>query len=109
MVRVMLLKRTEWPDDHDGLRIWLWEAISQIEAGIEPNEAFGWSRRTAGAPAAFESLQRRWLVMRAVAALAAEQPDLPRKVVFGRVAEALSLTDEAVRKIWREAGELADF
>lgn len=54
------------PPDRLGLiREWLAFVLSRIEAGVEPNEAFGWKRRRSGALSPSQDFQgqfNQWLI-----------------------------------------------
>lgn len=104
----LALCRTEWESRLEGLRSWLIYALREIEVGREPNDAFSWSRKRPGAPDAFEKLQRDYLILQALEARVAKDPTTPFKTLRGQVAEAYGVSDETVRKVWKEAGELAN-
>lgn len=44
------------------LREWLAYALAQIGQGVEPNQAFSWTRDGGGRPPEFETLQKQYVV-----------------------------------------------
>jgi len=85
---------------------WLAYALSRIQAGDEPNEAFGWARRGKGRPAAtqkdFPALMKRWVVGQHIAGLLANDLKLTDAEAYRVAAKEHHVSEEAARDIWSQ-------
>lgn len=85
------------------VRDWLVGVLAKIHAGLDPNEAFGWKKKRAGAPGlreSFDRLSRAWLIAQHVAGLRANKPGASFEEIFAEVAVARSVSAATVRDYW---------
>lgn len=66
----VLLQNRPADPQHAAVIEWLVDALAQVQAGAEPNDAFGWTRDQ-GRPPEFRALQRNFLIGCAVEQLVA--------------------------------------
>jgi hypothetical protein len=106
---VVLVERAQQEADEGDqaeLAEWLIFALSRMQAGEEPNHAFGWVRPGRGRPTAskqdFSELRKRWLVGQHIAGLLAGNGSLSLAEACRRVAEDRHISEETARDIWKQ-------
>lgn len=92
-------------EDIADLADWLAFALSRIQGGAEPNDAFGWSMSGKGRPSArknMSELRKRWMIGQHIAGLLAGDPSLSEAEAHRRVAEHHHVSAETARGYWEQ-------
>ena len=84
---------------------WLIYALSRIQSGDEPNDAFGWSKKRQGRPSGrhdMDELRKRFVIGGHIAGMLANAPDMSEAEAQRLVAEDRHVSIETARNYWEQ-------